>query len=63
MRPYFYKTTDYGKTWINLAATLPQDEPARLLREDPVRKGMLYAATEYRMWISFDGGARWHSSN
>lgn len=61
MRPYFYKTTDYGKTWINLAATLPQDEPARLLREDPVRKGMLYAATEYRMWISFDGGAHWHS--
>jgi photosystem II stability/assembly factor-like uncharacterized protein len=61
MRPYFYKTTDYGKTWINLGATLPQDQPARVLREDPVRKGMLYAATEYRMWISFDDGAHWHS--
>jgi photosystem II stability/assembly factor-like uncharacterized protein len=61
MTPYFYKTTDYGKTWTNLGATLPQDQPARVLREDPVRKGMLYAATEYRMWISFDDGTHWHS--
>ena len=57
--PHFYKTTNYGETWTDLAATLPQDAPARVLREDPVRKGMLYAATEYMMWISFDDGAHW----
>jgi hypothetical protein len=57
MTPHFYKTTDYGETWTDLAATLPQDAPARALREDPVRKGMLYAVTEYKMWISFDDGA------
>lgn len=59
--PYFYKTTDYGKTWTDLAAGLPQNGPARVLREDPVRKGLLYAATEYAMWISFDDGAHWQS--
>ena len=61
MTPHFYKTTNYGKTWTDLAATLPQDAPARVLREDPVRKGMLYAATEYSLWISFDDGAHWQS--
>jgi photosystem II stability/assembly factor-like uncharacterized protein len=61
MMPHFYKTTDYGHTWTDLAASLPQDAPARVLREDPVRKGMLYAATEYKMWISFDDGGSWIS--
>ena len=59
--PHFYKTTDYGKTWSDLAVTLPQDYPARVVREDPKRKGLLYAATEYAVWISFDSGERWQS--
>lgn len=59
MSPHFYKTINYGETWTDLAATLPQDGPARVLREDPVRDGLLYAATEYQMWISFDDGALW----
>jgi photosystem II stability/assembly factor-like uncharacterized protein len=59
LTPHLYKTTDFGRTWTDLAATLPQDAPARVVRADPVRKGLLYAATEYRMWFSFDDGAHW----
>ena len=61
MTPHVYKTSDFGRNWIELASTLPQDAPARVVREDPVRKGMLYAATEYKMWISFDDGAHWQA--
>jgi carboxypeptidase C (cathepsin A)/photosystem II stability/assembly factor-like uncharacterized protein len=59
--PHLYKTTDYGKTWTDLAVTLPQDYPARVVREDPKRPGLLYAATEYDVWVSFDDGEHWQS--
>ena len=59
--PHFYVTRDYGRTWSDLSATLPQDQPARVIREDPVRKDLLFAGTEYGLWISFDGGRRWQS--
>jgi len=59
--PYIFKTTDYGKTWTNIARSLPQEHPARVVREDPKRRGLLYAATEYGVWISFDGGSSWQS--
>src|SRR4030095_3158992 len=59
--PYLFKTTDYGKTWTNIARTLPQEHPARVVREDPKRRGLLYAATEYGVWISFNGGSSWQS--
>lgn len=61
LTPHFYETKDYGRTWRDLAKGLPQHQPARVLREDPVRKGLLYAATEYAMWISFDDGVHWQS--
>lgn len=63
-RPYLYKTTDYGKTWTLLTTGkngIPDDYPVRVVREDPVRPGLLYAGTEYGLFISFDDGLNWVS--
>jgi photosystem II stability/assembly factor-like uncharacterized protein len=57
--PYLYRTDDYGKTWTKLVDGFHADEPVRVVREDPVRAGLLYAGTEYGMFISFDNGAHW----
>src|SRR5262245_403248 len=57
--PYFFKTADYGRTWTRIGASLPQGGWARVIREDPVRKGLLYAGTEHGVWISLDDGATW----
>jgi len=63
-KPYIFKTDDYGKTWVNLtdgANGIPADEPVRVVREDPSRAGLLYAGTEFGMYVSFNDGARWQS--
>ncbi len=63
-QPYIYKTEDYGKTWTRLTTGdngIPNDAPTRVVREDPVRPGLLYAGTEFGMYISFDDGAHWRS--
>ena len=63
-RPYLYKTSNYGKSWELLTTEsngIPLDYTARVLREDPVRKGLLYAGTEYGMFVSFDDGKSWKS--
>ena len=52
-------TTDYGKSWKRIDAGITTDEFVRVVREDPVRKGMLYAGTERGVWISFDDGGHW----
>ncbi|HEU4628931.1 MAG TPA: hypothetical protein VFS08_04275 [Gemmatimonadaceae bacterium] len=57
--PYLYKTTDYGKTWTKIVDGIPGDSPTRVVREDPVRPGLLYAGTEFGMYVSFDDGAHW----
>jgi photosystem II stability/assembly factor-like uncharacterized protein len=60
--PYMYRTDDYGKTWTRIADGkngIAPDEPTRVVREDPDRAGLLYAGTEFGMYISFDNGARW----
>ncbi|MDQ6830473.1 MAG: hypothetical protein M3081_16570 [Gemmatimonadota bacterium] len=57
--PYIYKTTDYGKNWTKIVNGIAADEPARVIREDPDRQGLLYAGTEFGMYVSFDDGARW----
>jgi len=60
--PYIYKTDDYGKTWTRLTDGkngIPADIPTRVVREDPDREGLLYAGTEFGMYISFDNGGRW----
>ncbi len=60
-RPYLYKTTDYGKTWSKITNGIPNEHFTRVVREDPKRKGLLYAGTETGMYISFDNGANWNS--
>jgi photosystem II stability/assembly factor-like uncharacterized protein len=62
--PYIYLTNDYGKTWTRLTNGkngIPADWPARVVREDPDREGLLYAGTEFGMFVSFDNGALWQS--
>jgi photosystem II stability/assembly factor-like uncharacterized protein len=60
--PYIYRTDDYGKTWVRLTDGkngIAADEPTRVVREDPDRAGLLYAGTEFGIYISFDNGAHW----
>jgi photosystem II stability/assembly factor-like uncharacterized protein len=58
-RPYLWKTTDYGKTWTAINAGIPGGAYTRTIREDPVRRGLLYAGTETGVYVSFNDGARW----
>ena len=61
--PYIYKTEDYGRSWTRLTDGvngIPADAPTRVVREDPDRAGLLYAGTEFGMYVSFDEGAHWH---
>ena len=62
--PYIYRTDDFGKTWTLLTDGkngIAADEPTRVVREDPDRAGLLYAGTEFGMYISFDDGSHWQS--
>src|SRR5207253_8679201 len=63
-QPYIYATNDYGKTWTRLTDGkngIRNDCPTRVVREDPGREGLLYAGTEFGMFISFDDGGHWQS--
>ncbi len=60
-RPYLYKTRDYGKTWELITSGIPEHDFTRVIREDPARRGLLYAGTETSLYISFDDGAFWQS--
>jgi photosystem II stability/assembly factor-like uncharacterized protein len=57
--PYIYRTTDYGKRWKRIDKGLPADAFVRVVREDPERKGLLYAGTEAGMFVSGDDGGTW----
>jgi len=61
LRPMLYKTANYGRTWTPITSGIPAEEFARAIREDPVRRGLLYAATERGVWVSFDDGGRWQT--
>ena len=60
-RPFIYKTSDYGATWAQLVNGLPSGTYVRCVREDPERKGLLYAGTETGIYISFNDGVNWQS--
>lgn len=61
LRPYIYRTSDYGKTWSLITSGIPQDTFVRVIREDPKKRGLLYAGTERGVFVSFDDGANWRS--
>ncbi|HVZ48744.1 MAG TPA: hypothetical protein VG916_08180 [Gemmatimonadaceae bacterium] len=63
-QPYIYRTDDFGATWTRLTDGhngIAIDEPTRVVREDPKRPHLLYAGTEFGMYLSFDDGAHWQS--
>jgi hypothetical protein len=61
LQPYIFRTRDAGKSWQKITTGLQPDWIARIIREDPVRKGLLYAGTENALYISFDDGDHWQS--
>ena len=61
LTPFFYKTTDYGKTWQKITTGIRENDFAYVIREDPVRQGLLFAGTETGAYVSFDAGASWQS--
>ncbi|MGC1291543.1 MAG: hypothetical protein WA855_09700 [Candidatus Acidiferrales bacterium] len=61
MKPYIYRTDDGGKHWQLIVDGLPDNEPVDTVREDPVRRNLLFAGTETAVWVSFDAGDHWQS--
>jgi photosystem II stability/assembly factor-like uncharacterized protein len=61
LRPYIYGTTDYGKSWKPLVQGIPEGSFVRAVREDPKRKGLLFAGTETGVFVSYNSGATWES--
>ena len=60
--PYIFQTNDYGTTWVRLTDGvngIPADQSVRVVREDPERRGLLYAGGEFGLYVSFDNGANW----
>jgi photosystem II stability/assembly factor-like uncharacterized protein len=58
---YLYKTADYGQTWQRISRGIPDGAFPWSIREDPVRRGLLFAGTEHGVYVSFDDGAHWQS--
>jgi photosystem II stability/assembly factor-like uncharacterized protein len=59
LRPHIYRTRDGGKTWHKITRGIPENEVVNAVREDPVRKGLLFAGTERAVHVSFDDGEHW----
>ena len=60
-KPYLYKTSDYGKSWKKITNGIPENAFTRVIREDPNKRGLLYAGTETGIYVSFDDGEHWQS--
>jgi photosystem II stability/assembly factor-like uncharacterized protein len=61
LHPYIFRTRDSGSTWQPIVTGLPEDSPVNTVREDPVRKGLLFAGTETAVWVSLDAGDHWQT--
>jgi len=61
LRPHLYRTRDGGKTWTEINSGIPGNENTNAVREDPKRKGLLFAGTERAAYVSFDDGDHWQS--
>jgi photosystem II stability/assembly factor-like uncharacterized protein len=61
LRPHVYRTRDDGKTWTEITAGIPDGGIVNAVREDPVRRGLLFAGTEQAVYVSFDDGESWQS--
>jgi photosystem II stability/assembly factor-like uncharacterized protein len=61
--PHIFKTTDYGKTWAKIVDGIRSDAYVHVVREDPWRKGLLFAGTEHGVFVSFDDGIKWQELN
>jgi len=61
LRPHIFRTRDFGKTWQETVRGIREKDFVRTVREDPVRKGLLYAGTEMGVYVSFDDGENWQS--
>ncbi|UCC72758.1 MAG: glycosyl hydrolase [Gemmatimonadota bacterium] len=59
--PYIFKTTDYGRSWRRVVRGIPEGHYVRVVREDPERRGLLYAGGEFGVYVSFDDGEHWQS--
>jgi len=59
-KPYVFKTTNYGGKWYNITADLPANGSVHVIREDSHNRDLLYAGTEFGLFLSLDGGATWH---
>jgi photosystem II stability/assembly factor-like uncharacterized protein len=59
LRPHIYRTRDFGKSWQEIAKGLAGNAPTNVVREDPVRKGLLFAGTETSIYVSIDDGENW----
>jgi photosystem II stability/assembly factor-like uncharacterized protein len=60
-KPYIYKTNDFGKSWKRINYGIPENTFVRVVREDPKRRGLLFAGTETGVFVSFDDGANWQA--
>src|SRR5450631_2716082 len=61
LKPHLYRTRDGGQSWQSIITGLSVDAPVNAVREDPARRGLLFAATEKAVWVSFDAGEHWQS--
>jgi photosystem II stability/assembly factor-like uncharacterized protein len=61
MNPHFWRTHDGGKTWTEIDSGIAPGAVSNAIREDPRKKGLLYASTDTQVWVSFDDGDHWHS--
>ena len=59
--PYIFRTDDFGASWTLVTDGIPDDHPVRTVREDPTRPGLIFAGTEYGVFVSFDAGDSWQS--